>query len=39
MRRKDNILRASGWMFSHFRKDVEFLYFIYEGKEYKRVFN
>ena len=39
MRRKDNILQASGWMFSNFRKDVEFLYFIYEGKEYKRVFN
>lgn len=39
MKRKDNILLTSGWMFSNFRKDLEFIYFTYEGKEYKRVFN
>ena len=39
MRRKDNILSVNRWMFSNFRKDLEFIYFTVEGKEYKRVFN
>ena len=39
MSRKDNILSVDKWSFSNFRKDAEFLYFVYDGKEYKRIFN
>lgn len=36
--KKDNILMADRWKFGDFRKDNEYIYFIYNGKQYKRIF-